>query len=178
MNCIDSVTKFITAHLLVAERTKKKCYKFLKQIKDICGNQILAKYYAKKFLKIDKRFIFVSDGFENYKNAFNKLFYRIAILQFGVPIACKKYGRKHNNNPIERYNGKIKDRIKILRGGFGSFEYAESFMNLRRVIHNFINPHQGLNGKTPAEMAEIKLNLGRMKLYELIKYCAKNLGDD
>ncbi|PIS45998.1 MAG: hypothetical protein COT22_02320, partial [Ignavibacteria bacterium CG08_land_8_20_14_0_20_37_9] len=26
---------------------------------------------------------------------------------------------KHNNNPIERYNGKIKDRIKIMRGGFG-----------------------------------------------------------
>jgi len=91
-------------------------------------------------------------------------------LQFGVPIACKKYGLEHNNNPIERYNGKIKDRIKILRGGFGSFEGAEAFMNLKDVIYNFVNPHQSLQGRTPAEMAEIKLNLGRCKLLGLIKY--------
>jgi len=44
-----------------------------------------------------------------------------------------------------------------LRGGFGSFERAEAFMNLQRVIHNFINPHQGLKEKTPAEKAGIKL---------------------
>jgi len=178
LNCIDNVTKFITAHLLVEKRTKKKCYEFLKQVKDTCLNQILARYYVKKFTGVDERIIFVCDGFENYRNAFNKLFYRIAKLQFGVPIKCKKYGLEHNNNPIERYNGKIKDRTKILRGGFGSFEYAEAFMNLRRVINNFVNPHQELQGRTPAETAEINLNLGRMKLYGLIRYCAKNLGDD
>jgi len=49
---------------------------------------------------------------------------------------------------------------------------------LRRIIHNFINPHQELGGKTPAEVAEIKLNLGRMKLKGLIKYLAKNSRDD
>ena len=85
---------------------------------------------------------------------------------------------EHNNNPIERYNGKIKDRIKIMRGGFGSFKRAEAFMNLRRVINNFVNPHQELNGKTHAEMAEIKLELGRCKLLNLIKYAAKRSGDD
>ena len=178
LNCIDHKTKFITAHLLVEKRTKYKCYEFLKQVKDTCLNQILTKYYIKKFRGVDKRIVFVCDKFENYRNAFNKLFYRIAVLQFGVPIKCRKYGLEHNNNPIERYNGKLKDRIKILRGGFGSFEGAEAFMNLRRVIHNFVNPHQQLKGKTPAETAGIKLDLGRMKLYGLIKYCAKNSGDD
>ena len=150
----------------------------MKQIKDTCLNQILAKYYLKKFTGIDERIIFVCDGFENYKSAFNKLFYRIAKLQFGVPIACKKYGLEHNNNPIERYNGKIKDRIKIMRGGFRSFERAEAFMNLRRVIYNFVNPHQSLQGRTPAEEAGIKLDLGKCKLLNLIKYVAKNPGDD
>ncbi len=113
---------------------------------------------------------FVSDKFANYKNAFNKLFYRVAKLEFGVPIAYKKYGLKHNNNPIERYNGKIKDRTKILRGGFGSFEYAKDFLNLRHIIHNFVNPHQGLGGKTPAEEAGVDLKLGGMKLLRLIEF--------
>ena len=85
---------------------------------------------------------------------------------------------EHNNNPIERENGNIKDRIKIMRSGFGSFERAEAFMNLRRVIHNFVNPHQSLRGKTPAEMVEIKLELEKCKLLRLVKYVAKNSGDD
>jgi len=129
----------------------------------------MTQYYVKKFTGIDKRIIFVCDGFENYKSAFNKLFYRIAKLQFGVPIACKKYHLEHNNNPIERYNGKIKDRIKNIRSGFKSFDDAKCFMELRRIIHNYVNPHQELKGKTPAEIVEINLELGRNKLMNLIR---------
>ena len=81
---------------------------------------------------------------------------------------------KHNNNPAERYNGKLDDRLKIIRGGFGNFEGAESFMNLQRVLHNFVNPHQELKGKTPAEMSEINLELGRNKLLNLIRYFVKS----
>jgi transposase-like protein len=180
LNCIDHVTKYITAHTLVEKRTKQACVSFLSQIKQTCYNQILTRYYCEKYRRIKdgKLITFVSDGFWNYRTAFNKLFYRIATLQFGVPIACKKYGLEHNNNPIERYNGKLKDRLKVIRGGFGSFEYAKAFMNLRHIIHNFVNPHQQLQGKTPAEKAEIKLSLGRMKLYNLIRYLANRLDDD
>lgn len=180
MNCIDSITKYITAHLFVAERTKQKCIELLSQIKTTCYNQILTKYYIEKFKKVKNRKLitFVCDGFENYKNAFNKLFYRVAKLQFGVPIKAKKAGLEHNNNPIERYNGKLKDRIKSIRSGFYSFEGAEAFMNLRPIIHNFVNPHQELKGRTPAQSAGIRLKLGRTKLLGLIKYLAKNSRDD
>ena len=174
LNCIDNKTKYITAHLFVDKRTKANCVKFLSQIKETCYGQILANYYTRKYF--DKNYPltkFVCDGFENYKNAFNKLFYRVAELQFGVSIACKKYGRKYNNNAIERYNGKIKDRLNGMRSQFKSFEYANSFLNFRRIIHNFVNPHQQLHGKTPAEKAKIKLELGRNKLLELIGYMAK-----
>ena len=105
-----------------------------------------------------------------------KLFGRVCKLNFGVPIACKKYGLEHNNNPIERYNGKLKDRINGMRKGFSSFEGAKNFMNLRQIIHNFINPHQELKEKTPAEMAGIKLKLRRNKILGLISYCARNRG--
>ena len=172
MNCIDSITKYVTAHLFVAKRTLIKCIEFLSQIKTTCYNQILLRYYIEKYKKVKKRKLitFVCDGFANYKTAFSKLFYRVAKLQFGVPIACKKYHLEYNNNPIERHNGKIKDRIKVMRGGFRSFEGAEAFMNLQHIIHNFINPYQKLDGKTPAEMAEINLKLKRNRLLSLIRY--------
>jgi len=117
---------------------------------------------------------FVCDKFSNYKSAFTKLFRRVANLDFGVPIACEKYGLEHNNNPIERYNGKIKDRIKIIRGGFENFDGAKAFMDLQRVLHNFVNPHQELGEKTPAEMAGITLSLKRNKLLSLIRFLAKS----
>ena len=175
LNCIDNKTKYITAHLFVEKRTLAKCVEFLSQIKETSYEQIL-KHYKKEMDKPkDKRKLitFVCDGFENYKNTFNKIFFRVAKINFGVPIKAKAAGLKHNNNPIERENGNIKDRIKIMRGGFGSFEGAETFLNLRHIIHNFVNPHQGLKGKTPAEEAEIALPLARNKLLGLIKYWAK-----
>lgn len=91
-----------------------------------------------------------------------------------MPIACRKYGLEHNNNAVERYNGDIKSRIKIMRGGFRSDEGARAFLNMKRVIHNFVNPHSGLKGKTPAEAAEIKLPLGKNRLLDLIKYRANS----
>ena len=120
-----------------------------------------------------KLIIFVCDKFANYKNAFNKLFYFVAKLRFGVPIKAKKNGLKHNNNHIERYNQDIKDRIKTMRN-FGSENGGGYFLNLKHIIHNFVNPHMQLKGKTPAEAANIDLNLRRTKLLNLIKKYAKN----
>lgn len=174
LNAIDSKTKYTLAHLFVVKRTQNKCVQFLEQIKTTCYKQILEIYNKEKIKQKEKRkFItFVCDGFANYKSAWSKLFYGVTKLTSGVPIACKKYGLEHNNNPIERYNQDIKDQIKTKRH-FGSFEGAEEFLNLRRIIKNFVNPHQQLKGKTPAEVAEIDLKLGRNKLLDLIKYRAK-----
>ena len=116
--------------------------------------------------------VFVSDGFENYKNAFNKLFCFVAKLVFGIPIKLKKHGVKHNNNAIERYNSDIDDRTKTMRH-FGSFERAGYFLNLKHIIHNFVNPHMQLKGRTPAEEVGIDLKLRRNKLLNLIRIVAR-----
>ena len=174
LNAIDSKTKYVLAHLFVEKRTIWKCIEFLRQIKITCYKQMLEKYNQEKNKPKNKRklIIFVCDKFENYRTAFNKLFYRVAKLRFGIPIKAKKNGLKHNNNHIERYNQEIKDRIKTMRN-FGSYKGAEYFLNLRHIIHNFVNPHMQLNGSTPAEAAGIDLKLGRRKLLNLIKYRAK-----
>ena len=62
-----------------------------------------------------------------------------------------------------------------MRGGFTTSDGAEAFLNLRHIIHNFVNPHQSLKGRTPAESAEILLKLGRNKLRSLIKIRAKKI---
>lgn len=46
-------------------------------------------------------------------------------------------------------------------------------MNLQHIIYNFVNSHQQLKEKTPAEKAEIKLPLKRNKFLDLIIYFAK-----
>ena len=133
-------------------------------------------FEKEKHKKVEDRELieFTCDKFANYKSAFTKLFGRVCKLNFGVPIACKKYNLKHNNNPIERYNGKIKDRIKNIRSGFKGFDDARCFMDLRRTIHNFVNPNQELGGKTPAEEAKIILPLKRNKLLDLIRFVKDN----
>jgi len=175
LNCIDHITKYVTAHLFVEKRTLNKCVEFLRQIKLTCYEQILEIYKEEKHKKVKKRKLitFVSDGFENYRNAWSKLFRVVTKLTFGVPIKAKKAGLEHNNNHIERYNGKIKDRTKVMRGEFGSFEEAEAFMNLKHIIHNFVNPHQQIKGRTPAESADIDLKLSRNKLLNLIREMTK-----
>ena len=136
---------------------------------------MLRKYNQEKYKKVKDRNLieFTCDKFANYKSAFMKLFGRVCKLNFGISIAYQKQGVKHNNNAIERYNGKTKDRIKNIRSGFKSFNNARCFMDLRRIIHNFVNPNQQLQEKTPAEIAGINLKLGRNKLLSLIRYLAK-----
>jgi len=113
---------------------------------------------------------FVSDKLGQYKRAFNRYFYHVARLVHGVPIAARRYGLKHNNNPIERHNQDIKQRYKTMRH-FKSFESAQAFLELRRTIFNFVRTHQGLK-RTPAEAAEIDLGLGKNRLLDLIRICS------
>jgi len=175
LNCKDSKTNYITGHLFVEKRTKAKCVKLLKQVKDSCYQQILERFNQEKHKSAKKRklFKFVFDGFYNYKTAWSILFYRVTKCIAGVPIANKKHGLEHNNNSIENYNGGLKNRLIIMRGGFRSFEGAEAFLDLKRIVYNFVNPQEGLNGKTPAETAEINLKLGRNRLLGLIRWTSR-----
>ena len=94
--------------MFVEKRTKQRYYEFLKQIKDSCYEQIIERFNQEKHKRVKDRNLieFTCDKFADYKSAFSRNFYRICKLNFGVPIACKKYNLEHNNNPIERYNGK------------------------------------------------------------------------
>ena len=53
-------------------------------------------------------------------------------------------------------------------------EIASTIVDGFRIYYNFIRPHMGLNGKTPAQQANIDLELGRNKWLDLVKKAVKN----
>lgn len=173
MNAVDSRTKFNLETRLVWSRTLEEFDAFFKELKRRVGAQIHGVFAEEKNKPPEKRKLvtFVSDKLEQYKSAFNRYFYRIARLVHGVPIACRQYGLKHNNNPVERHNEDIKQRYKTMRH-FKSFASAEAFLSLRRAIYNYVRTHQGLRS-TPAEAADIRLDLKRNRLLNLIGLCSK-----
>jgi transposase-like protein len=174
LTAIDCKTKMVLAELVVVERTLDACVIFLKQIKNWCYEQMLEQYRKelKKTAKNRKLILFVSDKFGNYKTAWKKLFSRITKINFGVPIASKKLGLKHNNNSVERHNRELGRRFDALNF-FQSHEGAQSTSTVCNVLHNYITPHCTLGGKTPAEVAGLILPLGTNKLLDLIKIARK-----
>lgn len=112
----------------------------------------------------------VSDKLGHYKKGHNKYLRGQSELVHGVPIACKKYGLEHNNNSAERDNERIKEHTKTMRGGFRTIWTGKDMLFLVDNHYNFVRPHMGLNGGTPAEAAGIDLKLRRNKLLYLIKF--------
>lgn len=66
---------------------------------------------------------------------------------------------------MERLNGEIRDREKVVRG----VKKADSpLISGYRIYHNFVRPHEGLDGETPADRAGVKVE-GRNKWLTLIQ---------
>jgi hypothetical protein len=59
-----------------------------------------------------------------------------------------------HNNKMERMNGEIRDREKVMR----SLKTPETPIILgMQIFHNYIRPHMALEGRTPAEAAGIDI---------------------
>jgi hypothetical protein len=70
-----------------------------------------------------------------------------------------------NNNKRERLNGEIRDREKVMRG----LKRPETpAIPGYQIYHNYIRPHEALEGKTPAEACGIKVE-GQDKWLTLIQ---------
>ncbi|MGD0319568.1 MAG: hypothetical protein ABSB56_07730 [Nitrososphaerales archaeon] len=55
---------------------------------------------------------------------------------------------------MERMNGEFRDREKVMRG----LKWMDSpILKGIQIYHNFVRPHEGLNGDTPAHRAGIKV---------------------
>lgn len=70
-------------------------------------------------------------------------------------IRSKGFTVQPNTNLIERFQGSLKDRTKVMRG-LKSVKTARLLLDGWLVHYNFFRPHEALKGKTPAEKAGIE----------------------
>jgi transposase-like protein len=99
----------------------------------------------------------VHDGLHTYNEAFNREFYT----NYGPRIENVRSEVQRDeglNQMIERVNNTVRDREKTFRG-MDSDDSAQTMANGIRINYNFIRPHMGLDGKTPAQAAELDLGL-------------------
>lgn len=70
-----------------------------------------------------------------------------------------------NNNKMGRFNGEVRDREKTMRG----LKIKETpILTGFQIFHNYIRPHEGLEGITPADACGIKVK-GENKWLTLIQ---------
>jgi hypothetical protein len=70
---------------------------------------------------------------------------------------------------MERFNGEVRDREKVIRG---LKKPDTPILTGYQIYHNYIRPHEALEGKTPAEVAGTKIE-GQDKWMTLIQNAAR-----
>jgi len=108
----------------------------------------------------------VHDGLQSYNGAYRKE-YRTMKDQGIRNVRSVSVRHKGLNQKVERLNGIFRDREVVMRG-MDHKGSAQKLVNAYRVHYNFVRNHGSIK-KTPAEEANIKLDLGQNKIESLIK---------
>jgi len=106
----------------------------------------------------------ITDGLPAYHDAYKKAFWTTKNPRTEHISAIRIQG-DHNNNKLERLNGQIRDREKVMRG---LKTKDMPILKGYQIFHNYIRPHQALKGKTPSEACGIEVK-GENKWMTLIQ---------
>jgi transposase-like protein len=113
--------------------------------------------------------ILVTDGLPAYRDAFNREFFTLKNPK-SKHIGTIRLAGDMQNNKMERLNGEIRQREKVIRG---LKKPDTPILAGIQFFHNCIKPHQGLKGKTPLEACGIKVE-GEDKWLTLIQNAGAN----
>jgi transposase-like protein len=154
---MDDETRFWIAQEVAETKDKHDARNLLRMSKEVCGK---------------KPKIFITDGLKSYHQAFKQEF-----------LSSENSTTKHineimlkgaiHNNKMERMNGEIRDREKTMRGLKTD---KTAILQGYQLYHNFIRPHQALNGKTPSEACGITIE-GENKWKTLIENASKQVNN-
>jgi putative transposase len=138
---IDEKTRYLLASRVALSRTTQDAEMLMKEARARAGK-------APKEVITDKNYSDL-DGIE-------KTFGSETEHIQGSPFKVKDTG--DSTSRIERFHGTLKDRTKVIRA-FRDLETLSNFTDGWLVYYNYFKPHQGLNGKTPAEEAGINYDV-------------------
>lgn len=111
----------------------------------------------------------ITDGAPNFHEAYEKEFYTNRLETRTEHIRDIRMNEVHNNK-MERMNGELRDRERVMR----TLEKPDTpILTGMQIYHNFVRPHQALDGATPSEKAGIKVE-GENKWLTLIQNASRS----
>lgn len=98
--------------------------------------------------------VLITDGLQSYKDAYQKEFWEINRQKRTLHIRHIRLQGDMNNNKMERLNGEIRDREKVMRG---LKKKDTPILKGYEIFHNYFRPHEGLKGKTPSQACGVEI---------------------
>jgi len=120
--------------------------------------------------KTDKTYAIIHDGLPSYDRAFQKEYHTMKNPRI-QNIRSVSVQHKGLNYFVERLNGTVRDREKVMRG-MQNRETSQKIIESMRVHYNYIRVHSS-TGNTPAQLAGIDLDLGENKIKGLIELASE-----
>jgi transposase-like protein len=142
-NIMDSRTRYLLACQVTETRFMKDAQKALHTAKERTAR---------------RPDVIVTDGLQAYNDAVKREFYEPGAFIRNPHLRLKDFETKPNNNILERLNGTFREKTKVMRS-LDSDVGAQEFVSGMQVYYNYIRPHQGIGGLTPAQMANIPIDL-------------------
>jgi transposase-like protein len=156
---IDEQTRFLVASHLSGDRSAKEAIALFEKSMVVAKRKPISLYV---------------DGLPAYIEGYNRVFRTMR--KDTRPELIRRVGIKaiHNNNPIERLHGTLKDRTRITRG-LKEAKTVGTLLEGWAVHYNYVRKHQSLKGKTPAQACGIGIkNDWHTLVKEAIKSMANN----
>lgn len=113
----------------------------------------------------------ITDGLPAYHDAYLKEYWTMKKETRTEHIGHITIRGDHNNNKMERFNGEVRDREKVMRG---LKKVDTPILKGYQLFHNYIRLHEGLDGKTPSEACGIIIE-GKNKWKTLIQNASKTV---
>lgn len=146
---MDDATRFMIAQQVADTKYTHDVQPLFKEAKEAMGK---------------KPKTLISNGAMNFHNAWKREYFSIRG-EHAQHIRHIHLDGDHHNNKMERLNGEIRDREKTMRG----IKKADSaILTGYQLYHNYFREHEGLAGKTPSEVAGIRIE-GKNKWMTVIQ---------
>jgi len=148
-NIIDNQTRFLLANRLSLQRNYLEARSVFQE--------------ARRTAK-EPPSVVVTDAAKAYEGAYAESVPELRKIAH-LSGSSLKSGR---NARVERLHGTVREREKVMRS-LKRKESGQELLDAYRAWYNYVRPHMGLGGLTPAQAAEIPLELGRNKTLNLIR---------
>jgi transposase-like protein/predicted nucleic acid-binding Zn finger protein len=96
----------------------------------------------------------ITDGAPNFHEAYEQEWRTNKVANRTEHIREIAFNGERHNNKMERMNGELRQREKVMR----TLERPDTaILSGMQIYHNYVRPHEALNGQTPSEAAGIKV---------------------